>query len=139
VNCGGGTRTRTVTCSSSIIQGSANNCAGQAQPVTTEACNTASCGSQYPGNYAIDCIQGSIILESSLSRTFQGQTPQPSTCSSACIASMRGNGVCDQECYNLNCNYDDGDCITQLLPGSMLCCNFAEMYLRIIFQMLCVL
>jgi hypothetical protein len=82
----------------------------------------------------IDCIQGSLILESSLSRTFQGQTPQPSTCSSACIASMRGNGVCDQECYNLNCNYDDGDCLAQLLPGSMLCCNFAEMYLRIIFS-----
>ena len=32
-----------------------------------------------------------------------------SECAPECLYNMRGNSWCDKECYNSNCNYDDGD------------------------------
>jgi hypothetical protein len=31
-------------------------------------------------------------------------------CSVGCKESMRGNGICDRDCYFENCAWDNGDC-----------------------------
>lgn len=55
-------------------------------------------------------VYGSTIPALELELKLAIEKCKENPCSINCDSIILGNGVCDEECNNANCNFDEGDC-----------------------------
>jgi len=114
-------------CLSGYECGSENHCVECSDPSNCRAQEGESCYYSNDCGEGLTCntMQGSICISEGGSSDNSG-SDTTSDCASGCPSSYLGDGECDSACNVYACNYDNGDCDTNLNSEGEYCSYSSE-------------